>query len=72
MEKIKLKHCPFCGGEASYIFDPDGIEDVEGRKWAYQVTCNSCCATTGLSWSQRMVKEAWNRRAGDTALRNDL
>lgn len=65
MSEIKLLTCPFCGGEASYNFDPDGIKDTEERFWAYKVTCNSCCATTGLCFSQGMAREAWNRRAGE-------
>lgn len=65
MNEIKLKPCPFCGGEASYSFDPDGTVDTEGREWAYEVTCNNCCATTGICYSQRMAREAWNRRVGE-------
>lgn len=65
MSEIKLLPCPFCGGKASYVFDPDGIKDKAGRQWAYQVCCDSCCATTGLCWSQKMAREAWNIRAGE-------
>lgn len=61
----KLKPCPFCGGEASVTFDPDGIKDTEGRKWAYTVSCNKCCVCTGLCWSGEMAIKAWNRRVND-------
>ena len=60
-----LKPCPFCGSKASVNFDPDGIKDTEGRKWAYTVSCNKCCTTSGLCWSSNMAMEAWNRRAND-------
>lgn len=62
MKQTDLLPCPFCGREATYTFDPDGVKDTEGRFWGYQVTCNSCCATTGLCFSQNMTREAWNRR----------
>lgn len=71
MEEIRLKPCPFCGGEASYVFDPEGIKDTEGRMWAYQITCNKCCATAGLCFSQQMAAEAWNRRAGQEGEQNE-
>lgn len=61
----ELKPCPFCGGKASHSFDHDGIKDTEGRKWAYQVVCDSCCATTGLCWSKQMAEKAWNRRVNE-------
>ncbi len=61
----ELKPCPFCGGEAIVSFDPDGTKDTKGRKWAYTVLCNNCCATSGLCWSNDMAMAAWNRRAND-------
>ena len=61
----ELKACPFCGGKASMNFDPDGTKDTEGRKWAYTVSCNKCCASTGLCWSSDMAMAAWNRRVND-------
>lgn len=33
----ELKKCPFCGGNASKVFDPDGTEQPDGKKWAYTV-----------------------------------
>lgn len=65
MSEIKLLSCPFCGGTALCVFDPDGIEDAEGRKWSYQVICESCCTATGLYMSERLAVEAWNRRVGE-------
>lgn len=58
----ELKKCPFCGGNASKVFDPDGTEQSDGKKWAYTVVCDSCCASTGLCWSEKQSIEAWNNR----------
>lgn len=59
---LELKPCPFCGGQASITIDPEGIKDSQGRHWKYQVTCMSCCATTGIVWSIEKAAEAWNTR----------
>ena len=59
----ELKPCPFCGSKASETFDYDAVADSTGKMWAYQVTCNQCCATTGLCFSRERAIEAWNRRA---------
>lgn len=68
MEKIKLKRCPFCGGEA-VLFADNGV----------RVICSSCGAQTAMS-SDYMMRGAptgnaiyravtrWNRRQSD----NDL
>lgn len=64
----ELKPCPFCGGEPSVNFDPDGIKDTKGRKWAYTVSCDRCCARTGVCWSGEMAIKAWNRRANDESI----
>ena len=58
----KLLPCPFCGGTSSKVFDPDGTEQTDGKKWAYTVVCDSCCASTGLCWSEQQSIEAWNNR----------
>ena len=62
MEGKKLMPCPFCGGNASYVYDPFAVEDTMGRKWAYSVSCNWCAASTGLCYSRERSIEAWNRR----------
>ena len=59
----KLKPCPFCGGEASLSVDTEAVRDTENKLWAYQITCNKCCATTGLCWSEELAIKAWKRRA---------
>ena len=49
-DEIKLKPCPFCGGEAEINVDHEEVEDTEKRHWAYTVVCNRCCATSGLTY----------------------
>ena len=61
----KLKPCPFCGGNASLHFDPEGVKDTMGRKWAYTITCNRCAASSGLCFSMEQAVDAWNRRSGE-------
>lgn len=60
MEELKKR--PFCGGNASKVFDQDGTEQPDGKKWAYTVVCGSCCASTGLCWSEEQSIRAWNDR----------
>ena len=60
---LDLKHCPFCGGLAAISVDPEAVVDTEGRRGAYTVVCNMCCATSGLTYLPEKAKEAWNRRA---------
>lgn len=62
-DEIKLKPCPFCGGEAEINVDYEAVEDTEKRHWAYTVVCNRCCATSGLTYRPEKAREAWNRRA---------
>lgn len=57
-----LKSCPFCGGEASINFDSEATVDTQGRRWAYNIVCDKCCATSGLAYSIEMAIEIWNRR----------
>ena len=57
------KPCPFCGGKAELNVDPEAITDTEGRRWAFTVSCNRCCATSGLAYIPEKAVEAWNRRA---------
>lgn len=59
----KLKPCPFCGGPARISADTEAVRDPQGRLWAFTVVCDSCCATSGLTYSPNRAIEAWNRRA---------
>lgn len=64
MSKVKLKPCPFCGGEAR-------LEQIPGATWdKFVVTCKSkkCCAfyigycDEGLYDTRTKAIEAWNTR----------
>ena len=62
-----LQPCPFCGGEASINFDSEAAVDTKGRRWAYNIVCNECCATSGLTWSIENAIALWNRRVYNAA-----
>ena len=59
----ELKPCPFCGGNARMSCDTEATRDSQGRLWAYTIVCDSCCATSGLTYTSDRAIEAWNRRA---------
>lgn len=59
MPEIKLKPCPFCGGEAATVFYTGYI----------YVSCENCGATSEMvkiseeySATEKAAAEAWNRR----------
>ena len=66
--KERMKPCPFCGFYGTVKFDTDGTKDSMGRKWAYTVSCDRCCASTGVCWNREMAIEAWNRRTNDAEI----
>ena len=53
MSEIKLKPCPFCGGEAEIL-------NVDDR---YTARCRSCFCGTGEYKDPERASETWNRRA---------
>ena len=62
-DKVELKPCPFCGGEAVY-------EEMMVRKgYECNVHCNSCLASMHsitFDWQFEATEEAitaWNKRA---------
>ena len=61
----ELKPCPFCGGNGSVTIDPEGVKDSKGKKWMYTVSCDRCCASTGICWTREMAIDVWNRRMND-------
>lgn len=61
----KLKECPFCGGNASHVYDTEAAEDTMHRKWAYTIVCDRCAASTGLCFSREQAIKAWNRMIKD-------
>ena len=56
MSEIKLKPCPFCGGEAKYM----DIRDIVVSKF---VTCTKCGIETKRNYLRRSYAiQAWNTR----------
>lgn len=58
MSEIKLKRCPFCGGEAILESDKTGKEQK-----LYYVSCKDDCITQyGYSPTKEYAIEKWNTR----------
>ena len=57
----KLKPCPFCGGEASFV-------NCEIPPQWYVRCSKGCCEQTKLYLSKAEAKKAWNRRTVPTDL----
>lgn len=62
MEKIKLKKCPFCGGEAIFALGHDYRKE-HGFEGEY-VVCIYCGIQTMLCDSPEKAAMLWNRRGG--------
>ena len=61
MAEIKLKICPFCGGEAK-VFKHKKAMASFGTLFSYEVECAYCFCRTGLYPSEEKAVNAWNRR----------
>lgn len=61
MAKIKLKTCPFCGGEAK-VFKYRKARKSFGTLFSYEVECVYCFVRTGRYPSEEKAVNAWNRR----------
>ena len=59
MDEIKLKPCPFCGGDAELIQDR-----YRGLNTFY-VRCWGCSARTDLEYAEEFAAELWNGRIND-------
>ena len=53
---IKLKPCPFCGGEAILVKDFSSFKD-----WNY-VRCKECGAATSVGNTAYRAIDFWNQR----------
>ncbi len=53
MSEIKLKQCPFCGGDTYFATD-DGVK--------FRTVCCDCGITTKLYYDVKRAAEIWNRR----------
>jgi Lar family restriction alleviation protein len=58
MSEIKLKRCPFCGGEAKFEIN----REMGGTQ--YQVLCTKCPTTVGRYWfwKKEDAINSWNTR----------
>ena len=67
MSEIKLKPCPFCGGEAH-------IDCFPGLDRPYFPVCNNemciACDTIVTFLTEKDAADAWNRRAGERDEKN--
>ena len=68
MSEIKLKPCPFCGGEAhkriAFPVDPDGMEMN-----MYIVGCKFCDIEFSWLWDEECAIELWNNRPTEEEIR---
>lgn len=65
MAEIKLKPCPFCGGEAALI------NTMAFGKSCKSVMCIKCKATVNNfagDMQEERASEAWNRRVDDDGI----
>ena len=58
---MKLRNCPFCGGEAVFVSTSE-VQDETPR--GYFRCENMCCEQCHVRSKDEAV-EAWNRRFGD-------
>lgn len=61
-DELKLKPCPFCGGEAIR-----GIACHVNEDYAFRVECRECKIVTPFYDTEADAIKAWNRRAERTA-----
>ena len=63
MSEIKLKPCPFCGGEAEFVLGEEYREEhKQSKDW---IQCSSCGIETPYFDTPEKAAEAWNRREGE-------
>lgn len=56
MSEIKLKSCPFCGGDNVDFWETDSKEHP------YQIICFSCCNGTDKCRTEEIAITRWNTR----------
>lgn len=69
MKEIKLKPCPFCGGEAVLI--TESVKEYNSYVPGANVKCRACGCNTGAYidfTAPRSAINAWNRRAEENLL----
>ena len=62
---IKLKPCPFCGGEAKIKPGQYGLNgyQIGCEPKPTQYTCPGCVSLSQYYWNEEMATTSWNRRA---------
>lgn len=56
---MELKHCPFCGGEATF---ERRVSKYTGKMYTYHIAiCQECHASTGWQRTKAAARVAWNR-----------
>lgn len=65
IEKIALKPCPFCGGEAVLVAEPGDADETGPLAFVY---CHKCGASTEREEYDADAIAAWNNRAALTAI----
>jgi transcription elongation factor Elf1 len=71
MQDVKLKPCPFCGGEAELVCTTDNHHSPYVR-CKYGVYLKPKCTANMYPWRYKTAEEAveaWNRRAEKVAVR---
>lgn len=59
--ELRLRPCPFCGGEAVIC-----IKDWDNRADEYKVACSACgVQQEDFTFDKYEAIEAWNRRVND-------
>ena len=61
---MKLKPCPFCGGEASFV-------NCELPPQWFVRCAKGCCEQSKLYMSKSSARTAWNKRAEEKDERTD-
>lgn len=60
---VKLKSCPFCGGEATLVETPYIPFPDSRTQYPYQIYCTDCfCGTDDMADEEECIRR-WNRRA---------
>lgn len=69
MSELKLRKCPFCGGEADMV--DEGSECSPDRFWACCPNPSCFVEGTGVYATEEEAAQAWNTRGG-VGLRGDF
>ena len=66
MEKIELRPCPFCGGQAERV-NIDPTDEREPNAGGSYIVCVDCYACSKVIFGEKIgLEEAWNRRTAGT------